>query len=300
MPWVYYPIGDTNLYGYVGDGVVTGFVFLIVGILSVIEIVKRKNIKSIKIINAVLSFLMLLAAISKIMEIEHQQATFETDNPLIGAAFAGFTQGIGLYVLGLSGLGVLILSLIGLYVGNKDPEASYHKKLKFFVPVSIALAFLIALIANFQGFSFRTTPDEEQLQVIFQKDVENMGKCLINRNYECFVNYNHPMIIQAYGSKEKMKTFVDQAMQSYKESGYEYKAIKFVDIQQIEQNGHNIQAIINQDVTILDNNENVVERQQLLGVSEDRGSTWYYISINGMNKEKISEFYPAINPKLTF
>ena len=300
LPWVYYPKGDTNLYGYVGDGIVTGFVFLIIGIFSIVEIVKQKNITSLKIINALLSLWMMILAISNIMEIEKEKTNFETDNPFIGAAFAGFTQGSGLYVLGLSGLGVLIFSLIGLYIGDKNSEATYDKKLKIYLPVSILLVLLIAFLVNRQGLSFKSAPNEEQMHDIFQRDVEKMGACLINRDYECFVNYNHPMIVQSYGSKEKMKELVNGAMHTYRDMGGEYKKIKFVDIQQIEHKGQNIQAIINQDVTILKNNEDVVERQRLLGVSVDIGATWYYINLNGMTKEKISDFYPAFNPNLNF
>lgn len=300
LPWVYYPKGDTKLYGYLGDGVITGFVFLIVIIFSIVEIIKRKNITSLKYINAFLSFLMVIMALSNIKDIEFEKTNFETDNPFIGAAFAGFTQGSGLYVLGLAGLGVLILSLIGLYVGNKNPEASYNKKLKIYVPISILLVVMGAFLINRQGLSFNTAPNEEQMHEIFQRDVENMGKCLINRDYECFVNYNHPMIVQSYGSKEKMKELVNGAMHTYRDMGGEYKEIKFVDIQQVEHKGQNIQAIINQDVTIFKDNENVNERQRLLAVSEDKGVTWYYINLNGMTKEKISDFYPAFNPNLKF
>lgn len=300
LPWVYYPKGDTNLYGYVGDGIVTGFVFLLIGIFSIVEIIKRKNITSLKIINALLSLWMMILAVSNIMDIEHQKTNFETDNPFIGAAFAGFTQGSGLYVLGFSGLGVLIFSLIGLYIGKKNPDTSNNKKLQIYLPVSIVLALLIVFLVNLNGLSFKSAPDEEQMQVIFQRDVEKMGKCLIERDYECFVNYNHPMIIQSYGSKEKMKETVNGAMHTYRDMGGEYKNIKFVDIQQIEHKGRNIQAIINQDVTIIKNNENVVERQRLLAVSEDNGATWYYINLNGMTREKISDFYPAFNLSLNF
>ncbi len=298
LPWVHYPKGDTNLYGYVGDGLITGFLFFVVTILSLYEIIKKKHISAIKIASGIIGLLMLILAVNNIFSIENQKANFETDNPFIGAAFAGFTQGSGLYVLGIAGIGLLVTNLIGFFKRSKDLETPHTKKLNFYVLVIVVLSLvgLFFVNRNFRG----SQPTKVNMEATFKQDIEAMGSCLVEGDYDCFIKYNHPMIIQGYGSKERMKDLLGQMMKGYREYQGEIKKIEFVGIHQIESNGINIQAVIDQDVTLDKDGNKVADHQKVLAVSEDNGNTWYYINLTGTDKEKISRFYPELNKKLNF
>lgn len=297
LPWMYYPKGDASLYGYMGDGLITGFVFLLVAVLSLIEIIKKKHILSFKIITAILMFWMGWVGISKIMDVEHEKSTFVFDNPMIANAFAGFTQGAGLYVLSFAGISVLILSLVGLYGMNKKPDMLNDRKASFFILLGIIIL-LVGLLLGSRLFSWVSAPDEQEMQAIFKKDVEAMGQCLIAHDYDCFINYNHPMIVQSYGSKNDMKHLLSEAMSTFKDNGGEYKKVTFKDVAQVETKGKNIQAVVNQEVTFLKDNIESIEHQKVLAVSEDSGHSWYYINLSGMDRSKIEKFYPALNPNI--
>jgi hypothetical protein len=298
LPWVHYPKGDTNLYGYIGDGLITGFLFCIVIVLSLIEIIKKKDIPAMKIANGIIGLLMLILSVHNILSIENQKANFETDNPFIGTAFAGFTQGSGLYALGVAGTGLLVINLIGFFKRKKDFESPHTKKFNFYL---LAIFILSLLVLFFVYRNFRDSqPTKVNMEDTFKKDVEAMGRCLVESDYDCFIKYNHPMIIQGYGSKERMKDLLGQMMKGYREYQGEIKKIEFVGIHQVESNGSNIQAVIDQDVTLDKNGNRVADHQKVLAVSEDNGNTWYYINLTGTDKEKISRFYPELNKKLNF
>lgn len=298
LPWVYYPKGNTNLYGYVGDGLITGFLFVLVTVFSLYELYKKRDLQLNKIISGIIGLLMLILAVNNIFEIEYQKSNFETENPFIGAAFAGFTQGIGLYVLGIGGLGVFLFSLFGYLKCRSNKETTQSKKLNIVIPLSI-IVLVIGIFLRDKIFT-GSAPSEEALSAIFKKDVEAMGHCLITGDYDCFINYNHPMIVQSYGSKEKMKNLLDQMIRGYKDYQGQYKNIAFINVNQIEKNGRNIQAVVNQEVTLDKAGEQVKQEQMVLAVSEDNGSTWHYINLSGMDKEKLSQFYPDLNKKLNF
>lgn len=298
LPWVHYPKGNANLYGYAGDGLITGFLFFVVTILSLFEIIKKKDFSAIKIASGIIGLLMLILAVNNIFEIEHQKTNFETDNPFIGAAFAGFTQGTGLYVLGIAGLGVFLFNLFGFLGHRANQESTQNKKLSIYIPLGIIV--LVAGIFIGNRLLTGSAPSADRMSAIFKKDVEAMGQCLITEDYDCFIRYNHPMIVQSYGSKEKMKDLLSQMMRGYKEYQGQYKKIAFVDVGQIESAGRNIQAVINQEVTLDKHGEQVTEHQKVLAVSEDNGTTWHYINLTGTDKEKISRFYPELNKKLNF
>ena len=297
LPWMYYPKGDAALYGYMGDGLITGFVFLVVAALALTEIIKKKNIRSFKIITAILTLWMSWVGISNIMDVEHQKSTFVFDNPVIANAFAGFTQGSGLYVLSIASIGILIFSLVGLYGMYRNPDMLNNRKVALFIPLSIILVLAGLLLGN-RLFSLVGAPDEQEMQAIFKKDVEAMGKCLIEHDYDCFIDFNHPMIVQSYGSKSEMKHLLSKAMRTFRDNAGDYRKIQFKAIEQVERKGKNIQAVVNQDVTIIKAMNESVELQKVLAVSEDGGHSWHYINLSGMDKSKIEKYYPALNPNL--
>ncbi|MCZ2101317.1 MAG: hypothetical protein LC107_07255 [Chitinophagales bacterium] len=297
LPWMYYPKGDASLYGYMGDGLITGFVFLLVAVLALIEIIKKKHILSFKIITSILTLWMGWIGISNIIDVESQKSTFVFDDPIIANAFAGFTQGSGLYVLSIASFGVLIFSLVGLYGMNKNPDMLNDRKASLFIPLGIIIL-LVGLYLGSRLFTWVSAPDAQEMQAIFKKDVEAMGQCLIVRDYDCFINYNHPMIVQSYGSKSDMEHLLSEAMRTLKDNGGEYKKVTFKDVAQVETNGKNIQAVVNQEVTFLKDNIESIEPQKVLAVSEDGGHSWYYINLSGMDRSKIEKFYPALNPNI--
>lgn len=281
-----------------GDGLITGFLFCIVVVLSLIEIIKRKDISAMKIFNGIIGLLMLILSVNNILSIENQKTNFVTDNPFIGVAFAGFTQGTGLYVLGIGGLGVFLFSLFGFLEKRTIQRSSDSKRWNVYLPILIVLLVSGILLSN--KFISGSAPTEEKMTAIFKKDVETMGQCLITGDYDCFISYNHPMIVQGYGSKEKMKELIDQFMTGYKDQQGQYKKIEFVNVQQIEETGRNIQAVLNQKVTIDNKGEQNIETQKILAVSEDNGVSWHYINLTGMSKDQIYKFYPYFNDNLNF
>lgn len=143
-------------------------------------------------------------------------------------------------------------------------------------------------------------PDLDQMKAIFTKDIEKMGQCLIDRDYECYIAFNHAAILKAYGDKSKMKEQLNLAMRQYKDDVGEYKKMSFAGIDQIFNENRNIQAIINQDITVQKNGSEEVERQKLLAISEDDGISWHYIVLVGMNREKVEQLYPNLNNKIIY
>ncbi len=297
LPWMYYPKGDASLYGYMGDGLITGFVFFVVAALSLTEIIKQKQNLSFKIITTILTLWMGWVGISKIMVVEHQKSTFVSDNLMIANAFAGFTQGSGLYVLSVASIGVFIFSLVGLYGMYRNPEMLNNKKVSLYMPLGIIIL-LVGLLLGNRLFSLVSAPDEQEMQAIFKKDVEAMGKCLIEHDYDCFIDFNHPMIVQSYGSKSEMKHLLSEAMRTFRDNAGDYRKIQFKDIEQVERKGKNIQAVVNQDVTIVKEMNESIEHQKVLAVSEDGGHSWYYINLSGMDRSRIEKYYPALNPDI--
>lgn len=142
--------------------------------------------------------------------------------------------------------------------------------------------------------------DLDQMNAIFSKDIEKMGQCLINRDYECYIAYNHPAVLKAYGDKSKMKEQLNLAMRQYKDDVGEYKKMTFAGIDQVFYDNGNIQAIIDQDITVQKSGSEEVERQKILAISEDNGTSWHYIVLAGMNREKVEQLYPNLNSKIIY
>lgn len=300
MPWVVYPKAHKTAYGYMGDGIITSCIFVIILILNLIELKpKRQNI-AFPTIKALLASFLIFAAFSAIYSIKNQQKLFTSDNPFVATATAGFKAGFGLYVMGISGLIVLLFSILEVFHRKKEKNILLKNNFSLKTGIWISAAGIAILFILNRQYLFSHSPAPKTIEAAIKKDIENMGQCLISGDYKCFVNFNHPIIVQSYGGPEKMIDLLKGAMLHFKENNVTYSQIQFLGVEQVETANDNIQAIISQKVTILKNSVKTYEDQKVLAISDDKGKNWHYISLTGLTVAELVKHYPYLNPKLKF
>jgi hypothetical protein len=127
-----------------------------------------------------------------------------------------------------------------------------------------------------------------------------MGKALANGDYSSFIDYNHPVMIQSFGGKEKAISLIRAAMDKLKSSGTKIKDVSLADIYDIKHEADNIQAIITQQVIYDENGKNKTEIQKMIAVSDNGGAKWHFININGKTKAEMLKYFPDLNTNLKF
>ncbi|HMR88441.1 MAG TPA: hypothetical protein PKD51_09810 [Saprospiraceae bacterium] len=306
MPWLHYPKPDAVVYGYVSDGIITGFIFVLMLIVSLYNIKKPAFNYIGSGIMALVSLWMGFEAYTKINEIEAEKLNFSTDNPVIALSTAGFEQGIGIYVMGMASMAIFVTIIIALLfqafspklVQNEEAKTSLGRKELF---VLISTLGIVALISYFFIFGkIENKPDEAALKTSISNSVAEMGKAIQTENYDAFVNYNHPIMIQSYGGKERTKDLLSATLQELKKSGYRVKSAALSEVHDIQFKQNNIQAIISQKLTLDSMDLDKVQMQKMIAISENNGVSWSFINIDSKSKEEIKSVFPLINPNLKF
>lgn len=303
MPWLYYPKANAVLYGYLSDGIITGFLYLLILIFAIYTYRKKYFNIYLSLITGVAGLLMGLEAYYKISEIEAEKINFSTENPIIALSTAGFTQGSGIYVMGLAGLGIFFTVVFGLLLQNrfevnsKDSQKQTQKPTLVF---GIILLVAGGLLAGLYFFQSPEIPDKEEIKNTISSGISDMTNALINEKYDEFVAYNHPIMVQSYGGKQKTVELLRASIQELKKSGYTIKNVSMGDVYDIQIDKSNIQVVFGQILTLESADAEKQENQKMLAVSENGGKTWYFINITNKNKGDILKSFPGLNQNLKF
>ena len=308
MPWMHYPKGDGIIYGYSVDGVVTGFLFFLVFIYSLFTLRKKRLRWVPAIIAGILGILLAWLSYASIQSIEAEKITFHTTDPLIASVSAGFYQGIGIYMYGIAGLGVFLSILLSLFLQYRYPPVaaknSSNPELSRTYAILYSAGVLVVVIVlgwlYIQPVNPLVKTDTEQWEPRFEEDIQQMGQALAKGDYEAFMAFNHPMLIQNYGGEEEFRYILENALMEFLQTGYRINGTKFLDVRDIESSGNQLQAVITQELSMQQNGVDTVILQSMLAVSENRGESWYYMDINGKTKDEIQRFFPSLLEDINF
>ncbi|MBK9257618.1 MAG: hypothetical protein IPM42_19335 [Saprospiraceae bacterium] len=305
MPWIYFPKSNISYYGYKADGFLTAIVFLIILIISVLNF-KRPSLSGFSaFFTTIMGALMAFLSYYKLVEFEKSALNFNFENPMVGAAFAGAQAGIGVYIFGIAGAGVFLTAMFMIYnnktIATKEngQHAFEKNKTKFYLSTLILITIASLAFYFFRNNSIKPI-NAETLQPVLSAEIENMGKALFEANYSEFVDYNHLIMVQSLGGKDKMIEMVQSSMEGLKESGTILKDISLSDIYDIRKEGRNVQVVMTQVLLYENNGIENTEIQKMLAVSEDNMNSWKFINITGKTKAEMKVFFPSLNKDLQF
>ncbi len=306
MPWLHYPKPNITVYGYLSDGIVTGFLFFLIFIFSVYNFKKiRLNYIGSGLV-AIIGLWMGVEAYKKIIEIEAEKLNFSSDNPIISLSTAGFNQGIGIYVMGLAGICIFTTIVIGLlfqfFNSDVTPKLEINTNIKRKELITLISSFgLIAICTHFFVFGkIQSRPDDDELKKSISESIAQMGKAILNENYDEFIKFNHPIMIQTYGGKQRTKDLLSATLTELKKSGYKVKSAELNQVYDVKYKQNSIQAIINQVLTLDSMSIDRTQIQKMIAISDNNGKSWSFINIDGKTKEEITALFPLINPDLKF
>lgn len=301
MPWLYFPSVEEYFYGFRADGVVTGFLFLVI-LATVLSTIKKSQINTVLLsIIGLLGLLLAYITYSKILKMEISRENFTHDNVLVIQALAGTQLGIGVYLSGIAGIGVFLTSIFTLisnkYFKNNVIESAVSKNYLRIAVISL----ILILVLGFSFYSYNNRPlDENTVRSNITSNLDAMSLALLDGEYEQFVAYNHPVMVLATGGKVKMEQAIKESIVALNRNGLIIKDINLKTVNTIKQDGKKVQAILTQEVIFDMEGAEKSDSQQMLAVSSNNGKSFKFINISGKKKEEITKYFPGVLKDIIF
>lgn len=128
---------------------------------------------------------------------------------------------------------------------------------------------------------------------------KTMDEALINRQYDDYVVYNHPKVLeQVKGGRAGMAIQIAQQVKEIEESGNVITAIwpKMPEIM-IDTAGE-WQTTLQQFMDYRLPEGKIRSETTIIGISPDKGKTWYFVDVAGRQLKEIRELFPTLSSQL--
>ena len=159
------------------------------------------------------------------------------------------------------------------------------KKIKF-------LLFSIAVIA------ISLCTEAQNLSTTIKVQGMDMATAFMKNDFNSFVKYMHPNIIDFAGGKEKMKTKMDSAYKMMKLFSVTFKRYWIGDPGEIVNYKNQYQAVLPQSTTLKTPLGELIAETYWIVISNDNGKNWWFIDTNVYKANQLINILPDISPKL--
>lgn len=132
-------------------------------------------------------------------------------------------------------------------------------------------------------------PETEQSKPDYPKlkmQAEDVAKATLQGDFVKVVDYTHPKITEKLGGREKMVAFLKQDSQQMKADGFEIASVEIGEIKKVEKVENELFALISMKMIIKAPNGKGVSESSIVGISNDNGENWKFISDVSQNRFK--------------
>lgn len=138
-----------------------------------------------------------------------------------------------------------------------------------------------------------------------QTDNENLNTQLnkmrdyfLAEDYDSFINYTYPKIIEMAGGKSNMTNAVEVSIAKMKEQGFSIVGIVYGSPSKLLKQENELQYTLRQKLTMQTPQEKVEAEYTLIAISDDKGENWTFIDTSGKSKEKMLKMFPNLSPNI--
>lgn len=152
------------------------------------------------------------------------------------------------------------------------------------------------LIISIMLLTFRATG--QNLATTIKVQAMNMANGLMKNDFQSFVRYMHPSIIEFAGGKEIMKTKMDSAYQAMKRFNVRFKRYWIGHPAEIVKYKDELQTVLPQTTIMITPLGEVIAETAMIVISADNGKNWWFIDTNLYDADKLKNLLPDLSPEL--
>jgi len=130
---------------------------------------------------------------------------------------------------------------------------------------------------------------------VIKEQAELTAKALLNDDYETLIRFTYPKVIELVGGRDKMISLIKKGKIEMGEQGISFEKVIIGKPSNIVIAGSEIHCLVPQTVYMKVPKGKLKSGTQLLAVSQDNGSNWFFIDAVNLNKENIKIVLPNYN-----
>lgn len=153
---------------------------------------------------------------------------------------------------------------------------------------------LLYLIFSFLSIAMYSQNHE----TVIKTQAMEMAKAMLKKDYDNFIKYAHPKLVELGGGKEKMRPFMDTLTNRMKSFGAEIKKITIGHPYKVIAYKKELQSTLPQTTEVSFLSGFIIVESTLIAISQDGGKNWYFIDTNFYGEKKLKEALPDLSPEL--
>ena len=134
---------------------------------------------------------------------------------------------------------------------------------------------------------------------VIMEQAELTAKALLNDDYETLIRFTHPKVIELVGGRDKMISLIKKGKIEMGQQGISFDKVTIGTPTKTVVAGDEIHCLIPQTIYMKVPKGKMKSETQLLAVSRDKGTSWYFIDTVNLNKDNIKSVLPNYNFDLT-
>jgi hypothetical protein len=125
-----------------------------------------------------------------------------------------------------------------------------------------------------------------------------MGQLLIKKDFNAFINYTYPKVIEMVGGKKKLLKILEKDSKKMLAEGTTILNVTIGEPSKIISIGKELQCIVPQAVEIKVPNGRLISESSLIAISSDNGQHWYFIDASGSDIKTMKRKFPNLSGAL--
>lgn len=156
------------------------------------------------------------------------------------------------------------------------------------------IAFGILLGMVFLAINVKAQPYLDSLN----HQANRMLAAFTHGDYKTLLNFTHPKVVQFMGGKTAAESSLKASMQSLSATGFSFTDVKLGQPSPVIKKGQNYQCILPQFSKINHDGKALINKSNLLCISNNGGKNWYFINVDKSKASQLKMLIPELSPEL--
>jgi hypothetical protein len=130
---------------------------------------------------------------------------------------------------------------------------------------------------------------------VIKEQAELIAKALLNDDYEAIIRFTHPNVIELVGGRDKMVSLIKNGKIEMRQQGISFDKITIGKPSKTVRAGDEIHCLVPEIVYMKVPKGKMKSESQLIAVSRDKGTNWFFIDAVNLNKDNIKSVLPNYN-----